>query len=308
MTTHDSSSMSETQSLTVDFAQADDVLQILPRLPLRSSENLGWNGIYVQQHHQPAWETPEYAHNRHMLIVHSPNVTTQSERWFDGRKHQEQVGGNHNIVIVPATVQHRANWNKESPFSLLFLEPDRLVQIARESVTAECVELIPHGAMQDPSIDQIGRLLTAELESNQFGSRIFVDSLTIALSIHLLRHYSDWQKPLREDGGGLPQRKLQQAIAYIHEHMVEDLSIVAIADELEMSQYYFSRLFKQSIGISPYQYVMQQRIERAKYLLRTTSLSVTAIAERVGFSTQNQLTIQFRKFTATTPSNYRRQL
>ncbi len=75
-----------------------------------------------------------------------------------------------------------------------------------------------------------------------------------------------------------------------------------------MSQYYFSRLFKQAMGVSPYQYVMQQRIERAKYLLRTTSLSVAEIAPQVGFSTQNQLTIQFRKFTGTTPSGYRKQL
>ena len=48
--------------------------------------------------------------------------------------------------------------------------------------------------------------------------------------------------------------------------------------------YYFSRLFKQSMGVSPYQYIVQQRIERAKYLLRTTSLSVAAIALQVGFS------------------------
>ncbi len=300
--------MSETQPLTVDFTQEDNILQILPRLPQRSSENLGWNGIYVQQHQQPAWETPEYAHTKHMLLVHSPDSTVQAERLFDGRRQQEQFGGGNNIVIVPATVQHQANWNQESPFALLFLEPDYLIQIAHESITADRVELIPHHAMLDPFIDQIGRSLIAELESNPLGSRLFADSLTIALSIHLLRHYSDWQRPLREDTGGLPQRKLQQVIAYIDDHLAEDLSIAAIADELEMSRYYFSRLFKQSMGVSPYQHVMRQRIKRAEYLLRTTALSVAAIAEQVGFSNQNQLAIQFRKFTGTTPSNYRKQL
>ncbi len=299
--------MSET-SLTVDFTQEDEVLQILPRLPLRSSANLGWNGVYVQQHQQPAWETPEYAHTRHMLLVHSPNLTIQAERWFDGRRQQEQFGGGTNIVIVPATVLHQANWNQESPFSLLFLEPDRLLQVAYESITVDRVELIPQYAMHDPLINQIGRLLAAELETNQSASRLFADSLTLALSIHLLRHYSNWQQPLREDTVGLPQRKFQQAIKYINENLAEDLTIGAIANELEMSQYYFSRLFKQSIGISPYQYVMQQRIERAKYLLRATSLAVTAIAAQVGFSSQNQLTIQFRKFTGTTPSGYRKNL
>jgi AraC family transcriptional regulator len=300
--------MSPTQPLTVDFTQKSDVLQILPRPSIRSSENLGWNGIYVQQHQQPAWETPESAHTRHMLLVHNPQPKVQTERWFDGRKQQEQFGIDNNIVIVPATIQHRANWNQECSFSLLFIEPDNLIRIAYESVKANRVELIPHHAMQDRSIEQIGRSLTAELESNQFGSQLFVDSLTTALSIHLLRHYSDWQQPLREDSGGLPRRKLQQAIAYINEHLSEDLSLTAISKELEMSQYYFSRLFKQSMGVSPYRYVMCQRMERTKYLLRTTSLSVAAIAKRVGFAHQNQLTIQFRKFVGTTPSQYRKQL
>jgi AraC family transcriptional regulator len=300
--------MPETQPLTVDFTREDNVLQILPRPALRSSENLGWKGIYVQQHQQPAWETPEYAHTRHMLLVHSSDQTVQAERWFDGRRQPEQLGGRNNIVIVPATIQHRANWNQGNPFSLLFLEPDYLTQVAHEFITADRVELTPHYAMHDPLINQIGRSLAAELESNQIGSRLFADSLTLALSIHLLRNYSNLKQPLRKDNGGLPQRKLRQAIAYINEHLAEDLSIAAIADELKMSQYYFSRLFKQSTGESPYQYVMRQRIEQAKYLLKITSLSVAAIAPQVGFSNQNQLTVQFRKFTGTTPSGYRKNL
>jgi AraC family transcriptional regulator len=162
--------------------------------------------------------------------------------------------------------------------------------------------------MHDGFIDQIGRSLTAELENNQLNSRLFADSLITALSIHLLRHYVNVQRPIREYAGGLPRRKLQQTIEYINEYLAEDLTIAAIAQQVEMSPYHFSRLFKQSVGLSPYQYVMQQRIERAAYLLRTTTISVAAIALQVGFSTQNQLTIQFRKFWGTTPSNYRKQL
>jgi AraC family transcriptional regulator len=300
--------MSEKQPLTADITQKDDVLKIFPRLPLRSSENLGWNGIHVQQHCQPAWESPESAQTTHIVIVALNSDLVQSERWFDGRKQQEQFGGENNIAIVPAMVQHRGSWNQEASFSVLSLEPDRLTKIAYESVTTERAELIPQYAMQDTFIDRIGKSLTAELTEDRFGSQLLVDSLTIALSIHLLRHYSDLHKPLRSYTEGLPKRKLQQAIAYIHDYLAEDLTIAAIADQLEMSQYYFSRLFKQAIGVSPYRYVMEQRIEAAKHLLKKTPLPILAISERVGFANQNQLTIQFRNLTGTTPSNYRKHL
>jgi AraC family transcriptional regulator len=300
--------MPETQPLTVDFTQEEEVLQILPRPALRSSNDLGWKGLYVQQHQQPAWETPEYAHTRHMLLVHHTEQMVHSERGFDGRRQQEQLGRDNNVVIVPATVQHQANWNQESGFTLLFLDPTYLVQVAHESIAVDRIELIPQFARPDPFIEQIGKSLTAELKSHGLGSRLFVDSLTTALSIHLLRNYSAWQQPLQAGTRGLTQRKLQQAIAYIKDHLTENLSLAAIAHELDMSQYYFARLFQQSMGVSPYQYVMQQRIERAKYLLRTTPLSIATIAQQVGFSNQNQLTVQFRKFTGTTPSSYRKNL
>jgi AraC family transcriptional regulator len=301
--------MTETQLLTVDFTQKGNVLQILPLPAQRSSEDLGWNGIYVQQHQQPAWETPESAHTRHMLLVHRATESiVQSERWFNGRMQQEWLGNGNNVAIIPAMVSHQANWNQESSFSLLFLEPDYLIQVAYESIGMNRVELIPQHAMSDPLIDQIARSLTAELEPNRLGSPLFADSLTIALAIHLLRNYSDLQQPLRETTGGLPQRKLQQAIDYINDHLAEALTVNAIANQLQMSPYYFSRLFKQSVGISPYQYVMRQRIEQATLLLRITSLSVAAIATQVGFANQNQFAIQFRKIMHTTPSNYRRNL
>jgi AraC family transcriptional regulator len=300
--------MAETESLIVDFTQEEDVTQVLPYPPLRSSEDLAWQGLYVQHHQQPAWETPEYAHTRHMLLIHNTNPPIQAERQFDGHRQLEQLGGETNIVLVPAQVQHRANWSQAGLFSLIFLEPDFLAQVAHESIRTNDVELIPHYATQDRFIDQIGRSLTVELQNNQLHSKLFADSLTIALSIHLLRHYANVQQPIGEYAGGLSRRKLQQVIEYINEHLASDLTIAAIADRVEMSPYHFSRLFKQSVGLSPYQYVMQQRIERSAYLLRTTTLSIAAIAIQVGFSTQNQLTIQFRKFLGITPSNYRKQL
>ena len=294
--------MAETPTLAVDFTQENEVLQILPRPPL-SSQLLQWAGIYVQHHHQPAWETPDYSHIRHMLLVHTSKQAVQAERVLDGRRQTEQLSDG-SIVIVPATVQHQANWNQENTFTLLFLEPAHLAHVAHESINFDRVELIPQFARLDPLIYQIGVSLKAELESPGLSERLFVDSLTTALSIHILRSYSSRQQPLREHAGGLSQRKLQQALDYINTYLGGDLSLEAIASIIGMSQYYFARLFKQSMGIAPYQYVIQQRVERAKQLLKQRELSIAEIALQCGFASQSHLNKHFRQLTGMTPKAY----
>lgn len=80
-----------------------------------------------------------------------------------------------------------------------------------------------------------------------------------------------------------------------------------MAQEVGMSKYYFCRLFKQSTGISPHQYLIQQRLERAKQLLLQSKLSITKIAQTVGFSEQSQLTRHLKRATGLTPKQLRNQ-
>ena len=105
--------------------------------------------------------------------------------------------------------------------------------------------------------------------------------------------------------GGLSRHRLQRAIAYIQDHLAEDISLAEIAQEIDMSQHHFCRLFKQSTGIAPYQYVIQQRLERAKQLLLQNQLSIAKVAQEVGFSEQSQLTRQRKRATGLTPKQLR---
>jgi Helix-turn-helix domain len=75
----------------------------------------------------------------------------------------------------------------------------------------------------------------------------------------------------------------------------------------QMSLYYFSRLFKQSTGLSPHQYILQQRIARATRLLVKPQLSVAAIGNCVGFASPGHFTTIFRRWVGTTPWQYRLQ-
>jgi AraC family transcriptional regulator len=93
---------------------------------------------------------------------------------------------------------------------------------------------------------------------------------------------------------------------YIRSHLSQDLSIIDLAQVAGMSPYYFLRLFKQSMHVTPRQYIIQMRIDRAKELLRSRELSISDISLQCGFTNQSYFANVFRQITDTTPKAYRR--
>ena len=103
----------------------------------------------------------------------------------------------------------------------------------------------------------------------------------------------------------LTHAQLQQSIDYIHTHLDRELSLEQMAAVIHVSPTYFASLFKHATGISPHQYVIRQRVKRAKSLLLKTNLAIADIALQVGFSSQSHLTQQFKRFTGMTPKQVR---
>ncbi len=106
---------------------------------------------------------------------------------------------------------------------------------------------------------------------------------------------------------GLPPFQLKKVTAYIKEHYDEQLTIAGLAKVAGMSKYHFGRMFKESTGLPPYQYVIRERVEAAKRLLEETELSVTEVAMRTGFCSQSHLSRTFRDVTAVSPSAFREE-
>jgi AraC family transcriptional regulator len=95
---------------------------------------------------------------------------------------------------------------------------------------------------------------------------------------------------------------------YIGEKLDDNLSLSDLADIAGMNLFYFARLFKQSTGMSPYRYVLDQRIQRAKQLLRNSPITIHEASVRTGFVDQAHFTKVFRRLAGLTPTQYRREV
>lgn len=105
----------------------------------------------------------------------------------------------------------------------------------------------------------------------------------------------------------LPQNRLRQAIDYIHDNLEEDLSVATLAAVAHLSSSQFAHLFKASTGLSPHQYVIAQRVERARRFIRDESRSLAQVAATVGLASQSQLTRHFKRLVGVTPAAFRQQ-
>jgi AraC family transcriptional regulator len=147
--------------------------------------------------------------------------------------------------------------------------------------------------------------LKTEQENQQFCDRTYAESLATALSAHLIKHYSVQNSPLEDYSHNLPQSSLKAAIDFIVENLDQPLALAALARLTPMSSSHFAHSFKAALGISPHQFIVQKRIEKAKYLLQHSSLTVREIAYQCGFSSQSHLDTTFRRYEGGTPCQYR---
>jgi len=272
-------------------------------LHLLSSFEAQWDGLNLIYELEPADEMPETYLGQHFILIALDDF--RATYLLDGRwQHVDYAKGE--IAIIPATQSlPKTQVDREVPLLELFLEPATLARAACESANPDKVELVPQLQIRDPLIQHMGLALKAELEAGGSDSRLYAESMATALSAHLLRRYCSHPEKIKDYTGGLSKYKLRQAVSYINEHLDQNLTLAEIAAAVRMSPNYFASLFKQSTGLTPHQYVMKCRIEKAKQLLHHQQLTLVEICQEVGFTSQSHFTRVFRKHAKTTPKAYR---
>jgi AraC family transcriptional regulator len=190
---------------------------------------------------------------------------------------------------------------------LFFFAPHRLGQVALQANAGDParVELIEHVATPDPLIYAIGHAFLHALQTDGVATDLYLESLTQTLIVHLLRSYAVF--PATPERQALAPVMLRRLEEYIHAHPQRNLTLAELAAVVGLSPYHLTRLFRRHTGQSLHQYVLSQRLMRAKRLLETTDQTITQIADELGFADHSHLCRQFKRRFGAPPGVLRRE-
>jgi AraC family transcriptional regulator len=218
------------------------------------------------------------------------------------------------LILRPGgSVSQEVRWRSLSiePMQTLqiHLKSELFLRTAEEMTDRDPTHLTLYGRpnFQDPLLVQIGLALQRELEQPTATSKLYAQTATQMLVVHLLRYYTTPGQQIKESVPGLTSRQVNLVTDFVRANIDQDLSLSMLAQQIGLSPYHFARQFHRATGQSPHQYVLSQRIEQARQLLREADLPLSQIALVSGFTDQSHLTQTFKRSLGYTPAMYREE-
>jgi AraC family transcriptional regulator len=164
--------------------------------------------------------------------------------------------------------------------------------------------------VQDEVINQIGLSVLSEMMSPTAAGRMLVETSSLMLAARLAQAHAETElvrlpipTPHRLD-----DMRLRRVLAYIEEHLAEDITVADLANVACLSIFHFTRAFAAAMGVPPHRYVSRRRLETARAMIATGRASLSEIALECRFSSQSSFTRAFRRATGMTPAEYRQTL
>ena len=203
--------------------------------------------------------------------------------------------------------RYKERWFRTDELHILSLA------ISDEALKAACddangdTELRGVWQLVDPRVSALVAAVNAERIAGFPNGRLFLDSIEQALAVALVAGYAVRARTLRRYRGGLGPARLRTVTELVHAKMEDDLTLIEMAQSVELSPAHFARMFRKSTGESPHGFVLRQRIERAKKMLRDAETRVLDVAVACGFKTQQHFARVFRQICGVSPKEYRHE-
>lgn len=291
--------------MATELITPDQVPTWVPgRLTVCNSEH-GWDGLTVRgyQYGRLDVAAPPL---RDFVVIAYRRGTTAMRRKVDGRWQDETVRPGAVSLLTRGAV---SEWMWSDPIEVVhvYLSRDELTATCREMYARDVVDIELHDELRtdDPALYRTVMAIADEAARGGPGSKLLVDSLSTQLCVHILRAHADmlFREPPGQGGLTLAQERIVRD--YVQAHLAEPISLRDLAGALALSRHHFAHSFRKCTGTTPHEFVLRQRVERAKTLLSRTSTPLPEVAAHCGFADQSHLTRVFKQRAGTTPANYR---
>lgn len=263
-----------------------------------------WPSIHVEQRRFGAHERGPSIPTNHMVVVHLDGPA-DIEVADGGAFRMYRVMPGH-VSVFPAGAVFSCRTRSSGRFYSISLTAQFVANHGMPPDNDLLPELVPVRAVTDGVMKALCDRIRDEVMARHPNGRFYVEALGTALAAHLTRHYL---RPVTQGnngrGRGLTPSQLRKAVEFMRERLAQDLPLEAIATAAGLSPFHFARRFKVATGHAPHQYLIRQRIERARHLLAHTEISLAEVAHQCGFCDQSHLTNHFRRVTGLTPRRFR---
>lgn len=275
--------------------------------PTFSSAGGPWTDILIEQHCAGGfYENPGLANPSHLVAVIQGRPISIEWGLAGFSRHVLLRPGQ--AVFIPAMLPHFVRTQDVGQFVAVAISPRAVRRVAHEVVSdpgrIEWEAALP---LDDPLLSSIVSSLFDDAVGGYRAGAGYAAALIHALSAHLLSRFTvNSPSPDLKPGTGLARAQLRRALDYIQVNLAGEVSLDDLAREAGLSRFHFARMFKRSTGVSPHQYVLQCRLERARELLLAGNETIAEIAAQTGFYDQSHLVAQFKRAFGTTPRGFRR--
>jgi AraC family transcriptional regulator len=255
----------------------------------------------------------EFSLESHLIILLQDGISGGCE-WSNG----SQVGklpsvAPNTVLFNPARdylwIRKRVS-QQNCRMLLLTIDPTLVNRLDAGDVDVAKLQFRQQIGIEDQGLRLALLAIGREIEAPGLNSRSYMDSLLMLLLTHLMRCASNFATPLRPVyvKGGLPNRRLKRALELLEADFTKTPSLAELARPLGLHPTSFCRAFKQSTGLSPHRYLLAQRINRAKEMMKDENRTLTEIALDCGFSSSSQLSVVFKRIAGVSPRIFRLSL
>jgi AraC family transcriptional regulator len=249
---------------------------------------------------------PTEAFDQHHVLINLRDEPIRTENWR-GAEHRDFLFRRDEIVVTPAGMTSGWRWHGRSQVIVITLDPKKFEAFAQSEVgillTDRQLRDLPQ--FEDTDITAAATMLLEALRLGGAGSDVMFESLARVFLVKLVQKYGEERGAGASFSGAYTPRHHRRVLDLVEQRFAEAMGVDEMATVAGLSPSHFSRVFKQVIGESPYQFVMRYRTERAAAMLTDRSRPLIDIALACGFADQPHLTRVFKQLRGQTPRQWR---